>query len=420
MNIFRVLKDYKQFEIFILGMLSGMPLAIIFSTLSVWLADYNIPLEIITTFAIARLSYSAKFLWAPIVDFFKFPYLGKFGHRKSWMIFCASSMTIILFLMSRIDPITSLPKLYVLVITLGFFSATFDISFDAFRIERFSQNLQGVTAANTVFGYRMGMLITGAWALYYAHVTGSWSKTFMTLSFIFAGFVTFLIFVKEAIIERVEINKLTFGELKKMVVNPYKDFLIREGAILILLAVVLFKLGDAMLGVVSMPFYRELGYDKQQIAFVVKGVGLVATILGTYAGGFVIYKIGSYKGLVVTGIVQSITHLAFIWLNHQDVSNKALMVAITVENFGSGMGAAALVAYLSNLCNKKYSASQYALLSSLTSFFNNTVTVYGGSLVRAMGWDNYFYLTMVLAIPGIVLFMYLNKRYPTAKMNTEV
>ena len=412
MDIFKIFKDYRQFEIFILGMLSGIPLAIIFSTLSVWLSDSNIRLGIITTFAVARLSYSAKFLWAPIVDFFKFPFFGDFGHRKSWMIFCSLSMTLLLFLISKTDPAKSLTPLYFLVIALGFFSATFDISFDAFRIERFDQNLQGVTAANTVFGYRIGMLISGAWALYYAHISGSWPKTFSILSLIFLGFVIFLLFVKEEKIEREKINRLKFTELKKLVVNPYKDFLVRDGAFLILCAVVLFKLGDAMLGVVSMPFYRELGYDKEQIAFVVKGVGFAATILGTYAGGFVIYKIGSYKGMVVTGIVQSLTHIAFVWLNHQEVSNKALMVAITIENLGCGIGAAALVAYLSNLCNRKYSASQYALLTSLTSFFNNTVTVYGGSLVRSMGWDVYFYFTMILAIPGIVLFMYLNKRYP--------
>jgi len=415
MDIFKIFKDYRQFEIFILGMLSGMPLAIIFSTLAVWLADYNIPLEVITTFAIARLSYSAKFLWAPIVDYFTFPFLGRYGHRKSWMIFCASCMTLLLFLISRIDPSESLIFVYFIVISLGFFSATFDVSFDAFRIERFSGDLQGVSAANTVFGYRIGMLITGAWALYYAHITGSWPKTFMALSLIFASFVVFLFTIKEDTLVRDKIGNLKFVELKKMIVNPYKDFLIREGAFLILAAVILFKLGDAMLGVVSMPFYRELGYDKEQIALVIKGVGFAATIVGTYAGGFIIYRIGSYKGLIITGVIQSLTHIAFIWLNHQAVSNKALTIAITIENLGSGMGAAALVAYLSNLCNKKYSASQYALLSSLTSFFNNTVTVYGGSLVRSMGWDSYFYFTMILAIPGILLFVYLNKRYPTDK-----
>lgn len=415
MDIFKIFKDYRQFEIFILGMLSGMPLAIIFSTLAIWLADYDIPLEVITTFAIARLSYSAKFLWAPIVDYFKFPFLGRYGHRKSWMIFCASCMTLLLFLISRVDPSKSLIFVYFIVISLGFFSATFDVSFDAFRIERFSGDLQGVSAANTVFGYRIGILITGAWALYYAHITGSWPKTFVVLSLIFASFVIFLFTIKEEALERDKIGRLKFVEFKKMIVNPYKDFLVREGAFLILAAVILFKLGDAMLGVVSMPFYRELGYDKEQIALVIKGVGFAATIVGTYAGGYVIYKIGSYKGLIITGIIQSITHIAFIWLNHQTVSSKALMIAITIENLGSGMGAAALVAYLSILCNKKYSASQYALLSSLTSFFNNTVTVYGGSLVRSMGWDNYFYFTMILAIPGIILFAYLNKRYPTTK-----
>lgn len=437
MNIKQILKDYRLLEIFILGIISGMPLAIIYSTLSAWLKESGISLEVITTFAVARLSYSLKFLWAPFIDYFKIPILSKLGHRKSWLVICSSFIALILFSMSKISPQESLSSLYFLTICLGIFSATYDISFDAFRIEKFEQELQGIATANTVFGYRIGMLITGGMALEIAHLTNSWSVTFLTLSVFFILGTLFIITIKEpssviennsdlSLISREKNNvpsnlffvkdgiikslmKAISIRIKKILIDPFKDFLLRDGALIILMAVIFFKLGDAMLGVVSMPFYLELGYTKEQIAIVVKGFGLIATILGTYAGGYVVYRLGHFRGLIITGVIQTFTHVAFIWLNHQNADFNALLVAITIENLGGGMGSSAVIAYLSILCNKKYSATQYALLSSCATFFNNSVTIYGGKLVQLLGWDNFFILTILLALPGIALFIYLNK-----------
>lgn len=400
-----------------------MPFAIILTAISAWLADFGISIEVITTFAVARISYSLKFLWAPIVDYFSPPLSWKIGRRKSWMLVCAAVITVILFQMGAMDVKNSLYKFYLLAVALGFFSATFDINYDAFRIDALDKELQGIGAANAVFGYRIGLLIAGAGALEIAHVTGSWSQTIQIMGAVFALSVLFLFTVKEPLIEQQnsllaktenptsEKFNIVFlaNSLKQCAINPFKEFLSRKSAIIILLAVVFFKLGDAMLGVVSTPFYLEIGFNKHQIAVGVKLFGVIATILGSYAGGFIIYRLGNFKGLIITGVVQSLNNAIFIWLHHQGADINSLLVTISVENFAGGMGSAALVAYLSSLCNKKYSATQYAMLSSSASFFNNSITAFGGSLVKYLGWDHFFFLTVILGLPAILLFFYLDK-----------
>jgi len=178
-----------------------------------------------------------------------------------------------------------------------------------------------------------------------------------------------------------------------------------------LLAVVFYKLGDAMLGVVAMPFYMELGFTLKEIGAITKVFGLIATICGAYVGGVIMYRYGSLKGLIFCGVAQAVTNLAFVWLHHQGHNTNALMIAISIENMASGMGDAALVGYLSYLCNKQFSATQYALLSSLSGLFSHTIVGFGGSIMKVMGWDNYFIMTVFLAIPGLLLLLYLNKKF---------
>jgi len=410
MNIFKIFKDYRLFEIFALGIISGMPLPIIFSTLSFWLTEENIDIAIITTFAIARLPYSLKIFWSPIIDYFKVPVLARFGHRKSWLIFSSSITAVVLFCLSTTSPSISLSSIYILAIILGFSSATFDISFDALRIEKLEENMQALGGSSVMLGYRIGMLITGAGALGFAHWTNSWPQTFVAMSILFVISTIFIITVNEQKIIREKLTGLSFDSLEKMVFRPFKDFFTRKGSVIILLSIIFFKLGDAMLGIVSGPFYLKLGFDKGQIALAVKVFGVIATLAGAAAGGFVVYYLGNFKGLIVTGIAQSLTHFAFIWLNHQGPDFNSLLVAISIENFACGMGSTALVGYLSALCNKKYSATQYALLSSSATLFNNTITMYGGTLVKLLDWDVFFILTIIMALPGLAILVYLNSK----------
>jgi PAT family beta-lactamase induction signal transducer AmpG len=196
-----------------------------------------------------------------------------------------------------------------------------------------------------------------------------------------------------------------------MTLDPFIDFFKREGAIVILLAIIFFKLGDAMLGVVAMPFYLKLGFTKSEIGFVSGTFGVFATIVGTYLGGYIMYCLGSFRGMIITAIAQSVTNASFIWLNHMGHDINAFMVAIAIENVAGGMGGGALVGYLSVLCNKKFSATQYALFSSASGLFSHTIVIYGGSIVELVGWDLYFFGTIILGIPGILILTYLKNKY---------
>ncbi|WP_341794238.1 AmpG family muropeptide MFS transporter [Rickettsia endosymbiont of Rhinocyllus conicus] len=411
MLITRIFKDYRLFEILILGIVSGMPLAVIFTTISVWLKESGVDIAVITTFGIAKLSYSLKVFWSPLIDNFKVPFLSKWGHRKGWLILCSSLMALVLIVMGRENPAASLTALYFLTIALGFLSSTFDIAVDALRIDKFEEETQGIASATAVFGYRIGMLITGGWALYFAEITNdNWQLTFFVIGIIFAVSTIFIITVKEKELVREKIKFTSIASWIHTVISPFKDFFKREFAITILFAVIFFKLGDSMLLSIASPFYIELGYTKSEIAVIVKLYGLIATLVGGFVGGIVMYRFNNFKGLIITGIIQSLTHFAFIWLNGQPPSFGALLITITIENFAAAMGTTALVGYISYLCNKKYSATQYALFTAASSLCNNTVTIYAGKLVNMLGWNGFFIFTIILALPALFILMYLNKK----------
>lgn len=411
-DFFHILTSYKHFEIFILGAFSGMPLAIIYSTLGGFLKDANIDIAVITSFAVSRIFYSLKFAWAPLIDHLKIPVLGKVGHRKSWMILSALIIAYALYGMSMTNPIDDIKYLYILAITLGIASSTFDIVFDAFRIERFAPEEQSLAAANTIFGYRLGMLLSGGYALMFADDYG-WQMTFLCLSAIFIVGSLFILTTKEVTIEREKVTDFSYKTFDIMVLKPFQDFFSKESAWLILWAIIFFKLGDAFLGVVAIPFYKELGFTGKEIFSIIKVWGLAATIIGSYLGGYLMLKYGNFKTLIITGIAQSVTNIVFVWLNHVPTT-EVLTIAIAIENIGAGMGTTALVGYLSYLCNKQYSATQYALLSSASGLASHSIVAYGGTIVKFIGWDIYFIMTVILAFPAIVMFLKLHKRHISA------
>jgi PAT family beta-lactamase induction signal transducer AmpG len=403
MSVLKIFTDYRHLQIFILAIFSAMPLGILYRVISAWLTEEQIALAVITTFSISKIFYSLKFLWAPIIDQIKIPVLGKIGHRKSWMILCAGALAFILFSMSKVDPKNSLAELYVLVIALGLLSATFDIIFDAFRIDILEKEMQAIGAANTIFGYRIGLIIISSGAFYFSELYG-WAKVFSIIALSYFAVIFYILSLNEPVIIRDKFNAFSLHSWKVMTLDPFIDFFKREGAIAILLAIIFFKLGDAMLGVVAMPFYLELGT-----------FGVFATIVGTYLGGYIMYCVGSFKGMIITAVAQSITNASFIWLNHMGHDINAFMVAIAIENVAGGMGMGALVGYLSVLCNKKFSATQYALFSSASGLFSHTIVIYGGSIVEQVGWDLYFFGTIILAIPGILILTYLKNKYENNK-----
>lgn len=414
MSVLKIFTDYRHLQIFVLAIFSAMPLGILYRVISAWLTEEQIALAVITTFSISKIFYSLKFLWAPIIDQIRIPILGKIGHRKSWMILCAGALAFILFLMSKLDPKNSLAELYVLVIALGLLSATFDIIFDAFRIDILEKEMQAIGAANTIFGYRIGLIIISSGAFYFSELYG-WTKVFFIISLSYCAVIFYIFSLSEPVIARDKFDAFSLHSWKVMTLDPFIDFFKREGAIAILLAIIFFKLGDAMLGVVAMPFYLELGFTKSEIGFVSGTFGVFATIVGTYLGGYIMYCMGSFRGMIITAIAQSVTNASFIWLNHMGHDINAFMVAIAIENVAGGMGGGALVGYLSVLCNKKFSATQYALFSSASGLFSHTIVIYGGSIVELVGWDLYFFGTIILGIPGILILTYLKNKYENNK-----
>ncbi len=410
MNILKIFSDYRHIQIFILSIFSAMPLGILYKAVPAWLSDAQIGIAVITTFSVAKIFYSLKFLWSPFIDQIRIPFLGIIGHRKSWMVICLACIGFILFYMSRLDPTSELSELYGLVIALGVISATYDIVFDAFRIEKFEPELQAIGAATAGLGYRIGLITIGAGAFYLSDLY-SWRETFFVISILYAVIIFYTISLNETEIAREKFNGFSLHSWKVMTIDPFADFFKRDGAILILLAIICFKLGDAMLGVVAMPFYLDLGFTKSEIAFVSGVFGVIATIIGAFAGAYLMYRIGSLNGMIVTAIFQSFTNTSFIWLNHMGHDINAFMIAIAIENIPSGMGSGVLAGYLSVLCNKKFTATQFALFSSASGLASHTIVVFGGAMVKSIGWDLYFLLTIILAIPGIFLLIYLKNKH---------
>lgn len=410
MNILKIFSDYRHIQIFILSIFSAMPLGILYKAVPAWLSDAQIGIAVITTFSVAKIFYSLKFLWSPFIDQIRIPFLGIIGHRKSWMVICLACIGFILFYMSRLDPTSELSELYGLVIALGVISATYDIVFDAFRIEKFEPELQAIGAATAGLGYRIGLITIGAGAFYLSDLY-SWRETFFVISILYAVIIFYTISLNETEIAREKFNGFSLHSWKVMTIDPFADFFKRDGAILILLAIICFKLGDAMLGVVAMPFYLDLGFTKSEIAFVSGVFGVIATIIGAFAGAYLMYRIGSLNGMIVTAIFQSFTNTSFIWLNHMGHDINAFMIAIAIENIPSGMGSGVLAGYLSVLCNKKFTATQFALFTSASGLASHTIVVFGGAMVKSIGWDLYFLLTIILAIPGIFLLIYLKNKH---------
>lgn len=406
-NVKKIFTDRKHFEIFILGGYSGIPLYMIYSTLSAWLKTSNVTIEIITTFALARIFYSLKFLWAPLIDHFKIPILHRMGRRKSWMIFIMAIIVIINLIYSTIDPSLSIGMAFWLTICLGVASASLDIVIDAYRIDNIEKEQLAIAAANAVFGYRVGGLIIGAGALFAAEEYG-WPVVFWTIAAVYSLGMLFVANLTEI---TVTISKKFDKEYwKNIVIMPFVDFFKRQYAVTILLAIIFFKLGDAMLGVVATPFYIDLGFSLKEISAIVKLFGFGATILGCYIGGAITFKYGYLRGMIFCGIMQSVTNLSFIWLKAKGHDPNALMIAISIENVASGMGDTALIGFLSYLCNKQFSATQYALLSSCSGLFSHTIVSTGGSILKYIGWVPYFLMTTILAFPGICWFVYLSSK----------
>ncbi|MCK5057528.1 MAG: AmpG family muropeptide MFS transporter [Candidatus Aminicenantes bacterium] len=382
----------------LMGFSSGVPLLLTSKTLQAWMVDVHVDLKIIGIFALVGLPYTLKFLWAPLMDMWAPPFLGR---RRGWMLLCQVGVivSIIGISFSNHKETPWVTALFALLIS--FFSASQDIVVDAYRRETLSDNELGMGSTLYIYGYRVAMLLTGALALFLAdHI--SWFLVYLLMAAsMFVGIATTLFSPEPDV--GVEPPKT----LRESVVLPFREFFKRKGAIAILLFILLYKMGDNIAGAMTMPFYLIIGFTKTEVAAIAKALGLISTLAGAFVGGVVILRLGIYRSLWIFGIMQALSTAFFAILAQTGPENWVLALVIGYEDFSSGMGSAALIAYSASLCNKRFTATQYALLSSLAGVPRALFATTTGFIAEALGWTWFFIFSALLAIPGLLLLLYL-------------
>ena len=483
MNDINIFFRKKPLKMICLGFSSGLPILLVFSTLSVWLVKAGVDRSTVTLFSWAGFAYAFKYLWSPLVDNYQLPFLKKFGHRKSWLFLSQILIVVTLIMTAFTDPQHNLFFTALFISLLAFFSATQDILIDAFRIESAPQSLQGPLSSMYIAGYRIAMLVAGAGSLWLAALFGNeiydqdvWKKVYLIMSiFMLVGIFTtisskepkikknlkknshikFLLTVFFSVIgfiflysiidnpfENEEIilsfifsiarliicfifsfliinlliltNFTTKNKISKSYLSPVLNFLTRYGkfTFLILLLISLYRIADVVMGVMANIFYLEKGYKISEIATYSKFFGVFATIIGGFVGGYCSYKFGTMKALFFGALIAALSNLLFAWLAVSSISIDFLIAVITADNISSGFAGAAFVIYLSGLTSIKFTATQYALFSSIMLFLPKLIAGYAGSWVDVMGYAYFFSLTALLGLPVLFLIIWIGKVAP--------
>jgi PAT family beta-lactamase induction signal transducer AmpG len=413
-----------------LGFSAGLPLLLVFGTLSAWLRTAGVDRSTIGHVSWVALLYGLKFVWAPLVDRLDLPLLTRWlGHRRSWMLLAQLGVIAGLCLMAVQDPGSGLALLIWAALLVAFASATQDISIDAWRIEAVSVDWQGAMAATYQIGYRLGMILAGAGALYLAEYR-SWSFAYtgMAVAMVVGVLTTLLIPEPERQVSeetwRREQRVVDFLEhsdhwpawarelvawLLGAVVCPFVDFFARNGrlALVILAFIGLFRLSDITMGVMANPFYIDLGFTLTQIANVSKVFGVVMTMLGAALGGVLVARYGVMRILLLAAVLVALTNLVFAGLASQGPDVGLLVLVISGDNLSGGMAGSAFIAYLSGLTNRAYTATQYALFSSLMLLPAKFLGGFSGDVADALGYELFFIYAAVLGLPAIALVIYL-------------
>ena len=413
--------------ILLLGFSSGLPLALVGATMAARLYDAGLTITDIGLFTLVSLPYTLKFLWAPLVDRLPLPLLtGQFGRRRGWALLCQSALLLALLGLAGADPRQDPWTTGLMAILVALCSASQDIVVDAYRVESLDRPQFGAGAATYVLGYRFGMLASGAGALHLAAVL-PWSDVYGIMAgLVLVGVATVLAAPEpdrvaaltqetadaQTMVARSGLDDPLVTWLYGAVVVPFRDFMRRPAWQTVLLFILLFKLGEVFAGAMAMPFYLNLGFTKSEIANVTKVFGLVATISGGLLGGLLVGRFGIVRGLLITGALQMVSNLCFSLLAVIGHDVGALMITVAVENICGGMATAAFVAYLSSLCSTAYTATQYALLTSLAAFARDVLAAFSGWYAQHLGWTSYFLFSTGLCLPGLAVLVWLNLRYP--------
>jgi PAT family beta-lactamase induction signal transducer AmpG len=406
----------KNLSIGALGFSSGLPYILIFSTLGVWLADVNIDLSLIGFFAWIVLTYSLKFLWAPLVDNLSIPLLDKFGKRKSWILLTQLFIAFCLILLSLTSPLNSIKWFAFIAFLVALFGSVQDIAIDAFRIELAEISQQGNLAASYQLGYRIAILISSSFALIFASDYG-WSATYQLMALLmFIGVIGVAIQPEQI---NTELEKLTF---QNSIIEPLRDFFSRFGLYLasfLLLLIATYRLTDIVMGPMASPFYLEKGYSLKEIGYVVKVVAVIAAIVGFFVGGLLVKRLGVKLTLIIGAVLVLITNLSFSVVAMQDKDLTLLGFIVASDSLAAGVVGTANITFLTSLVSKKYTAVQYALLTSfmmlpgkLFSGFSGVLASYFKSeLGTESGWMIFYIFTSFLTLPSLILLFYYKEKY---------
>ncbi len=418
-----------------LGFAAGLPFLLVFSTLTYWLSDAQVDKSTIGFFTWIGITYSIKVFWAPVIDRLPLALLSRMlGQRRAWMLLAQFTIALGLAGMAVTDPATQLTQLALLALLVAFGSSTQDISIDAWRIEAVERDLQGAMAATYVLGYRLALLVAGAGALYLAEFR-SWPFAYLTMAALMGvGIVTTLIIrepqhVRDAQTAALE-EKLEHAIgisnrqapwqrlaawFSDAVVSPFVEFFHRNGALAILVLVLVgaYKLSDITMGAMAGPFYLDLGFSKTEIANITKVFGFFMTIAGASLGGILVVRFGILRPLLAGAILVASTNLLFVWLANSEPDLTSLAVVISADNLSGGLATSAFIAWLSSLVNKTYTATQYALFSSLMTLPAKFVGGFSGVVVDAAGYATFFLYAGLLGIPAILLVTVLMYRQGT-------
>ncbi|WP_444885769.1 AmpG family muropeptide MFS transporter [Microbulbifer sp. PSTR4-B] len=420
----------RVLTMFFLGFSAGLPLLLVFSTLTAWLRDFGVSRTAIGFFAWVGITFSIKVLWAPIIDQLRLPFFtDKLGKRRGWMLVSQVGIAIGLVGMASVNPQQSLMEVALLALWVAFCSASQDVAIDAYRIEAMDEDYQGAMAANYVFGYRVAMLIAGAGALFIADAF-SWSGAYLVMAALMGvGVITCLV-VSEPDHSKVnkEADKLQseweerllgkgeHGRLKqwfiRAVVCPFVEFFQRNGrfALVLLVFIGIFRLSDIAMGIMANPFYLDLGFTKTEIAEISKLFGFFCTIIGSFLGGVLVVRYGVLRPLILGAVMVACTNLLFAQLALIGPDKAWLALVISADNISGGMANAVLVAYLSSLANKAYTATQYALFSSLMTLPGKFISGFSGIVVDAQGYAQFFIYAALMGLPAIFLSIYFWRR----------
>ena len=416
----RDLLQEKILVIFFLGFSSGLPLWLVFFTLTAWLYEAELPTSTISKFAFVMFAYSFKFIWSPLVDAVRIPLLTNWlGRRRGWMLVAQIGLALSIAALSQLDPAEATTLFFVVAATAAWFSATQDIAVDAYRVEVASDDMQGVLAASYQYGYRVAGIVSGAGALYLAEFY-TWELSYLVMAGCVGVGILTTLYCKEP--ENVTPPDYHFDGtmlqvarkwLNAGVVGPIVDFFKRYGrfAAVVLVFMAVFRISDYVLGVLANPFYLYIGFTKSQIATVAKLYGLWVALFGIGAGGWAVLKFGIARCLISATILIASTNLFFAVLVLTGPDLWMLGVTISFDNFAQGFGGTVFIAYLSSLTNMSFTATQYALFSSLSTFLGKLTAGFSGNVQEAVGWFWFFVYASAVGIPSIILSIIIVRHY---------